>query len=133
MGIIVGRRNRLLKLSSTIPQLEPTGCSPFGGRLCVSSNDRLRNLVEELEKSIEHAIASSPRVESCLARVGDEGYELSLVLQATLAFAPKSEPDAQPVEALTSNPSNQGEPTMSPTDKQFLRSLKISIEEEHKP
>jgi hypothetical protein len=93
--------------------------------------DRLRRLVQNLEKSIEQAIASSPQVEECLGRIRDEGYELSLVLQATLAFAPRGELDQEQVDevaGITKELSTSLE--MSSLDKKFLRSLKIAVDEE---
>ena len=115
-------------------------------------NDKLQHLVRSLEKSIERAIASSPQVEECLARMRDEGYELSLVLQATLAFAPVGELDQREVEELAGIPHSSaaagspessesedaprtaegsgGKLQMSTLDKKFLRSLKIAIDEE---
>ena len=95
----------------------------------MSADDRLIRLVRDLEKSIEHAIASSPRVEQCLARVSEQGYEPSLLLQATLAFAARAEP-VRPSGDEGETPSTHEPPTLSPTDKKFLRSLKIAIEEE---
>jgi hypothetical protein len=93
--------------------------------------DRLRRLVQNLEKSIEQAISSSPQVEECLGRIRDEGYELSLVLQATLAFAPRGELDQDRVEEVAGVP-NEVSPSleMSSLDKKFLRSLKIAVDEE---
>ena len=95
------------------------------------ANDKLLRLVQNLEKSIEQAIASSPQVEECLTRVRDEGYELSLVLQATLAFAPVGELDQREVEEVAGilNESD-AQFRMSTLDRKFLRSLKIAVDEE---
>jgi hypothetical protein len=92
---------------------------------------KLRRLVQNLEKSIEQAIASSPQVEECLGRIRDEGYELSLVLQATLAFAPRGELNQAQVEQLA-GVANEDSANfrMSSLDKKFLRSLKIAVDEE---
>lgn len=92
-------------------------------------DEKLRSLVRNLEKSIEQAIASSPQVEECLARIRGEGYELSLVLQATLAFAPVGELDQTRVEEVAGVP-DEAEALfrMSTLDKKFLRSLKIAVD-----
>jgi hypothetical protein len=93
--------------------------------------DKLRRLVQNLEKSIEQAIASSPQVEECLGRIRDEGFELSLVLQATLAFAPRGELDQDRVEEVAGVPNEVSTSLeMSSLDKKFLRSLKIAVDEE---
>ncbi len=94
-------------------------------------DEKLHRLVQNLEKSIERAISSSPQVEECLTRVRDQGYELSLVLQATLAFAPIGELDQKQVEEVAGvlNESDS-QFRMSKLDKKFLRSLKIAVDEE---
>jgi len=94
-------------------------------------DEKLLRLVQNLEKSIEQAISSSPQVEECLTRVRDQGYELSLVLQATLAFAPIGKLDQKQVEEVAGifNESD-AEFRMSMLDRKFLRSLKIAVDEE---
>ena len=102
-----------------------------GDRQLQEGEDKLRRLVQNLEKSIEQAIASSPQVEECLARIREEGYELSLVLQATLAFAPRGELNQEQVEEVAGiGSSSLASFRMSSLDKKFLRSLKIAVDEE---
>ena len=94
-------------------------------------DEKLRRAVQNLEKSIEKAIASSPQVEECLTRIRDEGYEISLVLQATLAFAPIGELDPEEVEAVAGAlDESEADFRMSTLDRKFLRSLKIAVDEE---
>jgi len=101
-----------------------------GDRQLQEGEDKLRRLVQNLEKSIEQAIASSPQVEECLARIREEGYELSLVLQATLAFAPRGELNQEQVEEVAGIGGGVASFRMSSLDKKFLRSLKIAVDEE---
>jgi len=94
-------------------------------------DEKLRRAVQNLEKSIERAIASSPQVEECLTRIRDDGYEVSLVLQATLAFAPLGELDAAEVESVADAlDESEADFRMSTLDRKFLRSLKIAVDEE---
>jgi len=99
-----------------------------GDRQLQEGEDKLRRLVQNLEKSIEQAIASSPQVEECLVRIREKGYELSLVLQATLAFAPRGELNQEQVEQVAGI--SLASFRMSSLDKKFLRSLKIAVDEE---
>ena len=95
----------------------------------MDGEDKLRPMVRDLEKSIERAIASSPQVEECLSRVRDAGYEVSLVLQATLVFAPTGQLDETAAETLAGISSEKGASfRISPLDKKFLRSLKIAVD-----
>lgn len=92
-------------------------------------DEKLRRTVQNLEKSIEKAIASSPQVEECLTRIRDQGYELSLVLQATLAFAPLGELDPKQVEEVVASfDESDAQFRMSTLDRKFLRSLKIAVD-----
>jgi len=99
--------------------------------LSVKGENKMIRLVRDLEKSIEQAIASSPQVEECMARVRAEGYDASLVLQATLAFAPRGQLNQGEVEELggISREETGTRFMMSPHDKKFLRSLKIAVDE----
>jgi hypothetical protein len=107
------------------------GSMGSGDRQLQEGEDKLRRLVQNLEKSIEQAIASSPQVEECLAKIREEGYELSLVLQATLAFAPRGELNQEEVEEVAGlGSSTFASFRMSSLDKKFLRSLKIAVDEE---
>ena len=95
----------------------------------MESEDNLRPMVRDLEKSIERAISSSPQVEECLSRVREAGYEISLVLQATLVFAPTGELDETAAETLAGISGAKGASfRISPLDKKFLRSLKIAVD-----
>ncbi len=97
----------------------------------MDGDDKLARLVRDLEKSIEKAISSSPQVEECLARIRAEGYDASLVLQATLAFAPRGQLKQEEVEelaGLTQKTKTGFE--MNAHDRKFLRSLKISVDDD---
>jgi len=92
-------------------------------------DEKLRRVVQNLEKSIEQAIASSPQVEECLTQIRDHGYEISLVLQATLAFAPMGELDPKEVEEVAASFNDRDRQfLMSTLDRKFLRSLKIAVD-----
>lgn len=95
----------------------------------MEGEDKLKPMVRDLEKSIERAISRSPQVEECLSRVRDAGYEISLVLQATLVFAPTGQLDETAVEALAGISREKGASfRISPLDRKFLRSLKIAVD-----
>ena len=67
--------------------------------------------------------------ERIITKLRSEGYEVALVLEATLAFAPRGEMDGAAIDRLA----GQAEGIsfkMSSLDKKFLRSLKIAVDEE---
>lgn len=99
--------------------------------LSVDGDEKLARLVRDLEKSIEKAISRSPQVEECLARIRAEGYDASLVLQATLAFAPRGQLKQEDVEELGGlTNETQARFEMNSHDRKFLRSLKIAVDDD---
>ena len=94
-------------------------------------DEKVNQTVRNLEKSIEQAIGRSPQIEECLSRLREQGYEVSLVLQATLAYAPLGQLNEQQVEEVTGVIEDaDAEFRMSTLDRKFLRSLKIAVDEE---
>jgi len=90
------------------------------------SSDRLRPLAAEL--ALAGPIA---HVEECLARLREQGYEVSLVLQATLAYARLGELDEKEVDEVAGVlEDDDADFRMSTLDRKFLRSLKIAVDEE---
>src|SRR3972149_10587841 len=138
-GCYAGKPSRVRCLRTSSPccgarspsAMMSQGSMSNGDRQLQEGEDKLRRLVQNLEKSIEQPIASSPQVEECLARIREEGYELSLVLQATLAFAPRGELNQEQVEEVAGIGGGVlASFRMSSLDKKFLRSLKIAVDEE---
>jgi hypothetical protein len=110
-----------------------------------STGEGVTRLTEEVGATLRRVLAESPQVAQCLDRVRAEGFDVSVVLEATIGFtraegraaatAPtldfrvekasaSATPAAGPVEPLPLN--------MTPLDRKFLRSLKITVEDEEK-
>jgi hypothetical protein len=64
---------------------------------------RLRQILRDLERSLSHLIAESPEIGESLRRIHDEGFELQMVFEC------KSTPDEQsadtPTEPAATKPS----------------------------
>jgi hypothetical protein len=83
---------------------------------------QLESLMRQLGEAINDSISASGQVSDVIARVKASGYDIFVVLEATVGFNKRG--DEAPV---TTRP---GEPELhiSPQDARFLKSLKISIE-----
>jgi hypothetical protein len=99
-----------------------------------ATGEDVSRLAEEVGATLRRILAESPQVAHCLNRVRAEGYEVSVVLEATIGFtrAEKREggatrPPAFDVRVEKADPAPL---RMTPLDKKFLRSLKITVEEE---
>jgi hypothetical protein len=110
-----------------------------------ATRDDVTRLTEELGTTIRRVLDESPRLAHCLSRIRAEGYSVSVVLEATVglsrverrdgATAPAFDLRAVRVETAGAPAprAGKGEPTpprMTPLDKKFLRSLKITVEDD---
>jgi len=97
-----------------------------------ASSEDVKRMVQELGNTIQRTLAESPQIVHCLNRIKAEGYEVSLVLEATIGFNKTGSREATEVSTFDFRV-DKSEPAplkMTPLDKKFLRSLKISVEEE---
>ncbi len=92
----------------------------------------VKRLVQDLGTTIQRTLSESTQIAFCLNRIRSEGFEVSLVLEATIGFSKTG--TREPAEVSTFDfRVEKAEPApvrMTPLDKKFLRSLKISIGEE---
>ena len=97
-----------------------------------ASSEDVKRIVHELGSTIQRTLAESPQIAHCLGRIKAEGYEVSIVLEATIGFSKSGSREAAEVSTFDFR-LEKTEPAalkMSPLDKKFLRSLKITVEEE---
>lgn len=92
----------------------------------------LQDLVDQLGSAIDEAIAGSDRIGAIVHEMEQAGYDLTLVLEATMRLSPKekaaknswpSEESDAPVPVLTAS----GKFDLTPEDQAFLQELKVAI------
>jgi hypothetical protein len=96
-----------------------------------TSSEDVKRMVQDLGSTIQRTLAESPQITLCLNRIKAEGYEVSLVLEATIGFNKTGSRETTEVSTFDFRV-EKSEPValkMTPLDKKFLRSLKISVEE----
>src|SRR6266536_3129283 len=97
-----------------------------------ASAEDVKRMVQEIGTTLQRTLSESPQIAHCLNRIKAEGYEVSLVLEATIGFSKTGSREAAEVSTFDFEV-EKSDPVrikMTPLDKKFLRSLKISIEEE---
>ncbi len=97
-----------------------------------TSGEDVKRMVQELATTIQRTLSESPQIALCLNRVRAEGYEISVVVEATVGFSRVGARETAEVPSFDFRV-ERSEPArfkMTPLDKKFLRSLKISVEEE---
>jgi hypothetical protein len=86
-------------------------------------DDRLKSLVEELGVAINNSISASEQIPSLIATIQDAGYEVSFLLNATIAIA-RRQPELANSRSCRSGRIQRG---FDPEDIQFLKSMHISV------
>ncbi|SRR6266852_2443368 len=101
--------------------------------------DRLKDLMQELGNAINESLSDSDRIAAAIGEIKRAGYDVFLVLEATIGFNKREEGeeteegDTVELEA----PPETGRRRISKIkltsqDQKFLRALKISIDEENR-
>ena len=97
-----------------------------------ASAEDVKRMVQEIGTTLQRTLSESPQIAHCLNRIRAEGYEVSLVLEATIGFSKTGGKDGPTEVSSFDVRVERTEPAplkMTPLDKKFLRSLKISIED----
>jgi hypothetical protein len=118
---VTNRGNRLRHLSKQDPANLPTSSS--GGDV----DQQLKQLMKELGEAINESLADSEQIAEVVSKIKDGGYDIFLVLEATIGVSKpgeKSDDKTSLVTTLTTNP----EFKISDQDLKFLKSLRIKIE-----
>ena len=91
-------------------------------------NPDLKNLVEEFERAINESVCESDRVAAVVTDMKRAGYDVTLVLEATIGVSLSTEAvearerEEEPVRPVMAN----GQVELNEQDEEFLRSLHIS-------
>ncbi len=99
-------------------------------------DDRLKELMQELGNAINESLSDSDRIAGAIGEIKRAGYDVFLVLEATIGFNKREDEDAEgelePGEesAKPVHFESAGKIRLTSQDQKFLRALKISVEEE---
>jgi hypothetical protein len=96
-----------------------------------ADNEDISRLSQEVSATLQRVLSESPQISHCLNRIRSEGYRVSLVLEATLGFSRTEKPMERDAGAGFDVRVEKAEPAplkMTPLDKKFLRSLKITVD-----
>ena len=90
-------------------------------------DDELKKLMKELGEAINQSVAESDEISDVMARIRAGGYDVFLVLEATIGFNQRSGSEEIPQQKeFTSS----GELDITSQDLKFLRSLRIAVNDE---
>ena len=82
-------------------------------------DNRMKQLLRELGRAINEAVADSDRIAQSISRIKANGYDVFLMLDAVVGLNKRAHREAGAQETL-----------MTKQDRRFLKSLKIRLDEE---
>ncbi len=103
--------------------------------------DRLKQLMQELGNAINESLSDSDRIAAAIGEIKSAGYDVFLVLEATIGFNKRDESssdDDSDVDVDAEQPATKtrfestGKIKLTSQDQKFLKALKIAIDEEHR-
>ena len=91
--------------------------------------------MQELGNAINESLSDSDRIAGAIGEIKGAGYDVFLVLEATIGFNKREDDEASEALELSDPPvhiESNGNISLTSQDQKFLRALKISIEEDRK-
>jgi hypothetical protein len=85
--------------------------------------------MKELGEAINGSLSESEQIAQVIARIKDEGYDVFLVLEATIGFNRHDEEAPAPELVGTRNKTGEPQFSINAHDVRFLKSLRISIDD----
>ena len=94
-------------------------------------SEELHELLGDLGRRVQEAVTGSSEVSAALDRIREAGYEPSFVVETSVAPSSPGPGEGEPGVEMSVGVHRGPDPVetaMTPLDKKFLRSLKISVE-----
>jgi len=99
-------------------------------------DEQLKRLMQELGNAINESLSDSDRIAAAIGEIKRAGYDVFLVLEATIGFNKRTEEEDDESAPAAEEPRSGRVPGSSKRirwtsqDQKFLRALKISVDEE---
>jgi len=91
-------------------------------------DQQLKQLMKELGEAINESLSDSESIAEVVARIKEGGYDIFLVLEATIGVSKQGERTTDR-ESLVSTLSTNTDLKISDQDLKFLKSLRIKIDD----
>ncbi|MDD5542758.1 MAG: hypothetical protein PHX83_06250 [Acidobacteriia bacterium] len=93
-------------------------------------DDTLKERIQGLGAALSTALTESPGIAEAIGSIRERGYEVALVLEATIGLSRNSgEASTLPEESHPGGKTEEMEIKFTASDRQFLRSLRIKLDE----
>ena len=99
--------------------------------------ERLKILMQELGNAINDSLSDSDRIAEAIGEIKQAGYDVFLVLEATIGFNKRdedsdTEDESEACPEVKHTFESTGKIKFTSQDQRFLRALKIAVDEEAK-
>ncbi|HEY9141013.1 MAG TPA: hypothetical protein VIN93_08990 [Bryobacteraceae bacterium] len=101
-------------------------------------DEPLKHLMQELGNAINDSLSESDRIAEAIGEIKRAGYDVFLVLEATIGFNRRDESGDEDSELEVSEAEEPkrfeatGKIKLTTQDHRFLRALKIAVDEENR-
>ena len=92
-------------------------------------DQQLKQLMKELGEAINESLSESEQIAEVVARIKGGGYDIFLVLEATIGVSKQGEHSTDKT-SLVSTLSTNAELNISDQDLKFLKSLRIKLDDD---
>jgi hypothetical protein len=99
-------------------------------------DEPLKNLMQELGNAINDSLSESDRIAETIGEIKRAGYDVFLVLEATIGFNKRDDGDETPEEEPAAEPERKrgfesaGKIKLTTQDHRFLKALKIAVDDD---
>jgi hypothetical protein len=93
-------------------------------------DQQLKQLMKELGEAINESLSDSESIAEVVARIKEGGYDIFLVLEATIGVSKQGEHTTDKTSLVSTLSANASEFKVSDQDLKFLKSLRIKIDDE---
>jgi hypothetical protein len=90
----------------------------------------MKDRIKELGDAINATLANSDQIAEVIARIKEEGYDVFLVLEATVGFNRRDGSDTSDDEDEQESTVGTPELEINPQDVRFLKALRIALDDE---
>ena len=93
-------------------------------------DDNFKRLIKELGDAINESLSDSEKIAEVMSRIRNAGYDLFLVLEVTIGFNKRGEVNVVHRQKLKADVPPDPDFHLTSQDTQFLRALKIVVDED---
>jgi hypothetical protein len=91
----------------------------------VALNPKVKKLIQKLGEAIHESVSESENIAGVVKHIREEGFDVLLMLEATIGLNEVEEDDAETVDSTE----GEGHGPFTNNDLSFLKSLRISMPE----